>query len=307
MLIRTRVKFRHLQCFMEIVRQKSLTKAGTVLSLSQSTVSKTLSELEEELGVILVKRNRGGISLTDQGREFYRYAGMCVSSLRNGFDAIARAKNPATGMVQVGTLLSVAARIMPEVVARFRENHPQSHITLMTESSMTLLHKLRHGEIDMIVGRLPERGQTVGCSIEPLYHERLLFVVRRNHPLVRKKTFSLQKIADFPFIVTGFQEAIRQDIEHFIAAHGIPLVEPTLAINNPDFGRRFLGRSDAIWCAPWGVVEQDIIAGELVELPIDTNHLRATIAITTRADLPLEGLALAFAEVVRAVARDLEN
>jgi LysR family transcriptional regulator, pca operon transcriptional activator len=307
MLIRTRIKFRHLQCFLEIVRQKSLTKAGDALALTQPTVSKTLSELEEELGVILLKRSREGILLTDAGREFYRYAGICVSSLRNGFDAIARGKNPATSILKIGALITVAARVMPDVILRFRENHPDSHIAMMTESSLTLLHKLRHGEIDMIIGRLPERDQAIGFSFEPLYHEPQLFVVRSGHPLLLEKRFSLQNIPDYPFIVTGFQEAIRMDVERFIASQGIPLVEPTIAINNPDFGRTFLAKSDAIWCAPLGVVEQDIIAERLVRLPIDTSDLRATIGITTRTDQPLEDYALAFADTVRAVTRDIES
>lgn len=292
---------------MEIVRQKSLTKAGSVLSLTQSSVSKTLSELEQELGVILVKRSRGGILLTDEGREFYRYAGMSVASLRNGFDAISRGTTLAKTTLRVGTLITVAARMMTTAIMRYRESFPQSHIMMMTESSTTLLHKLRHGEIDMIIGRLPERAEAVGFSFEPLYHERLLFVVRNKHPLLRRKAFALQNISNYPFIITGFHNAIRQDVERFIAAQGIPLVEPTLAINNPDFGRQFLLKSDAIWCAPLGVIEQDVIAGRLGTLPIDTNHLRTTIAITTRADQSLEGSVLAFADIVRSIAVQLNN
>lgn len=306
MLIRTRIKFRHLQCFLEIVRQKSLTKAGEALALTQPTVSKTLSELEEELGVILIKRSREGILLTDHGREFYRYAGVCVSSLRNGFDAIARGRSPSAGVLRIGTLMTVAARIMPDVMIQYCECYPQSHVSMMTESNLTLLHKLRHGEIDMIVGRLPERDHSVGFNFEPLYYEPQLFVVKRNHPLMNKKTFSLHDLQDHQFIITGFQTAIRQDVERFIAMHGINLVEPTIAINNPDFGRKYLARSEAIWCVPLGVVEEDIQAGTLVELPIDTSSLRAAIGITTRADQPLEGMAVAFAETVRAVTRELE-
>jgi LysR family transcriptional regulator, pca operon transcriptional activator len=306
MLIRTRIKFRHLQCFLEIVRQKSLTKAGDVLALTQPTISKTLSELEEDLGVQLIKRNRGGIVLTEQGREFYRYAGICVSSLRSGFDAIARGKNPENSMLRIGTLSTVAARIMPDIIMEFRERYPQSHISMISESNLSLLQKLRHGEIDMIIGRLPERDQVVGFSFEPLYHEPQLFVVRSNHPLLQRKNFSLQKILDYPFVITGFQQAIRQDVERFIAATGLPPFEPAVAINNPDFGRQFLAQSDAIWCVPLGVIERDIQAGTLAELPINTSDLRATIGITTRADQPMEGMAQAFAETIRAVARKLK-
>jgi len=307
MLVRTRIKFRHLQCFLEIVRQKSLTKAGDVLALTQPTVSKTLSELEDELGVVLLERSREGVLLTAQGHEFYRYAGICVASLRNGFEAVARSKNPATMILHIGSLISVAARIMPDIIIRFRESYPQAHIRVMTESNVTLLHKLRHGEIDVMIGRITEREQAVGFTFEPLYHESQLFVVKKNHPILNGETFSLHNITDYPFVITGFQESIRQDVERFLAAQGIPLFEPTVAINNPDLGRNLLSKSDAIWCTPLGVVEQDIVAGTLVELPIDTSYLRATIGMTTRADQPLEGLNLAFAETIRVITQNLAD
>ena len=191
MINRTRIKFRHLQCFLEIVRQKSLTKAGNVLALSQPTVSKTLSELEEELGVQLIKRSRDGVVMTDAGREYHHFAGVCVASLQSGFDAISRAKNPEASVLNIGTLASVAARIMPDVVIQFRENFPNSHIAMITESNVTLLQKLHHGEIAMIVGRLPERDQVVGFSFEPLYHESQIFVVRGGHPLLERKSPSM--------------------------------------------------------------------------------------------------------------------
>jgi LysR family pca operon transcriptional activator len=306
MLLRTRIKFRHLQCFLEIVRQKSLTKAGDALALTQPTISKTLAELEEDLGAQLIKRNRSGIVLTDQGREFYRYAGICVSSLRSGFDSVAKGKNPTASLLRIGTLATVAARIMPAIILSYRERYPQSHISMLSESNLSLLQKLRHGEIDMIIGRLPERDQVVGFSFEPLYHEPQLFVVRTSHPLLQRKNFSVQKILDYPLIITGFQQAIRQDVERFISAMGMPPFEPAIAINNTDFGRQFLATSDAIWCVPLGVVERDIRAGTLAELPIDTSDLRATIGITTRADQPLEGMVLMFAETIRSVTRDLK-
>jgi LysR family pca operon transcriptional activator len=177
----------------------------------------------------------------------------------------------------------------------------------MTESNVTLLHKLRHGEIDIMVGRIPEREQAVGFNFEPLYHESQLFVVKGNHPLLGSSSFSLHSITDYPFVITGFHESIRQDVERFLSEQGIPLFEPSVAINNPDLGRHLLSKSDAIWCTPRGVVEGDLAAGTLVELPIDTSYLRATIGMTTRADQPLEGINSAFAESIRAAARELAD
>ncbi len=62
-----RIKIRHLQAFVEIVRQSSFKRAADRLFLTQPAISRTLAELEEIVGADLLTRNRGGVALTPQG------------------------------------------------------------------------------------------------------------------------------------------------------------------------------------------------------------------------------------------------
>ena len=76
----TRIKYRHLLCFLEIARQGSLARAADVLAISQPAISKTLKELEGLLEARLFARSRQGVELTPAGARFMRYAGPSVQA-----------------------------------------------------------------------------------------------------------------------------------------------------------------------------------------------------------------------------------
>ncbi len=75
MNIDSRIKFRHLVCFLEVARQGSLARAADALAVSQPAISKTLKELEDLLEASLFERGKSGASLTEAGVAFLRYAG----------------------------------------------------------------------------------------------------------------------------------------------------------------------------------------------------------------------------------------
>ena len=79
----SRVKFRHLQCFLAVAQFGGVQKAAESLSITQPAVSKTVAELEEILGVRLFERGRHGAVPTREGQLFMPHASACVSALRN--------------------------------------------------------------------------------------------------------------------------------------------------------------------------------------------------------------------------------
>ena len=88
----SRVKFRHLQCFLAVTQFGSVQRAADSLSITQPAVSKTIAELESILGVRLFERGRHGAVPTREGQLFAPHASACVSALREGVDLLARAE-----------------------------------------------------------------------------------------------------------------------------------------------------------------------------------------------------------------------
>ncbi len=201
MALDQRVKYRHLQCFLEIARQRSVVKAAAALSVTQPAVSKTIRELEELLGVALFERRGRGVALTRFGEVFLRYAGASVTALRQGIDSITQARTKGGMAIKVGALPTVSTRVMPLAVSLFKQENTGTVVRVVTGDNSVLLSQLRTGDLDLVVGRLADPELMTGLSFEHLYSERISFVVRPDHPLLQEKPFELGRIARYTVLM----------------------------------------------------------------------------------------------------------
>src|SRR4026207_100403 len=181
-MIGSRVRFRHLQTFLEVARQKSVVKAAGLLNVSQPAVTKTIRELEEALGAAVFERDGRGIKITRSGAIFLRHAGTAITALRQGIDSVASGDDggvPSRG----GRLATAAARIMRYAMSLFLKEETGSTIKILTGENAVLLEQLRLGELDLVVGRLAEPARRAGRVFEHLYPGQVVFAARAAHPL----------------------------------------------------------------------------------------------------------------------------
>jgi LysR family pca operon transcriptional activator len=281
-----RIKFRHLQCFLEVARQKSVVKASEILNITQPAVSKTIRELEETLEVKLFDRSKRGASLTRFGEVFLRYAGTSVSALRQGVDSIEQAREKGGMTITIGILPTVAARVMPAAVRAFKADGMETTVRIVTGYNTVLLSQLRVGDLDLVVGRLSSPDLMIGLTFEHLYSEKVGFLVRAGHPLLAERPFDLARIRDYTVLVPPPGAAIQPYVERLLIVNGIGSLPDTVETVSPAFGRKYLRESDAVWAISTGVVADDIADGLLVELPVETEGTTGPVGLTTRADAP---------------------
>lgn len=283
-MIEQRIKFRHLQTFVEVARQKSVMRAADVLHVSQPAVTKTIRELEEVLGVALFQREGRGIIITRHGEIFLRHAGATMTALRQALDSVSHDSAQLGPPVRVGALPTVSTRIMPKAMTAFLNENTGSRIKIVTGDNAVLLEQLRVGELDLVVGRLASPEKMTGFSFEHLYSEQVLFTVRAGHPLLSVNTGLFDRIREFPVLMPTRNSIIRPFVDHFLIANGIPALPNQIETVSDAFGRAFLKSSDAIWIISEGVVAGDIAEGTLTTLPIDSSSTRGPVGLTVRTD-----------------------
>lgn len=289
-----RVKFRHLQTFVEVARQKSVAKAADILHVSQPAVTKTIRELEEALGVAVLERDGRGIRLTRYGEVFLRHAGAALTALRQGMDSVSQELFDAAPPVRIGALPTVSTRIMPRAMSMFLAEKTGSRTKIITGENAVLLEQLRVGDLDLVVGRLAAPEKMTGFSFEHLYSEQVVFVVRSGHPLLAVGQSIFDGFADYPVLMPTRGSIIRPYVEQFLIANGVANLPTQVETVSDAFGRAFVRQSDAIWIISKGVVAGEIADGFLAALPIDTTETRGPVGLTIRADtipsLPLSVL-----------------
>ncbi|WP_077045152.1 pca operon transcription factor PcaQ [Pseudomonas sp. KK4] len=285
MNIDTRIKFRHLLCFLEVARQGSLAQACDKLAISQPALSKTLKELETLLDAKLFERSKKGSTLTEAGVAFLRYAGPSVQSLRDGVNSLRSGEHEPVA-VRLGVLSTVEGLLIPEVVCRLHERHPALAVSVVTGPSAFLLSQLRVGELDLVVGRMTDSPLIQGLAFEHLYSESMTLVVREGHPLLADPMRN-SHFQDYPVVLPLAGTTIRKFADGLFVQHGITPSRQSLETLSIALSRRYVQCSQAVWVAPLDAVRQDLKRGELVELELGMREPGGSVGLCTNPVLPL--------------------
>lgn len=296
-MIDRRIKFRHIQCFVEIAREQSLKAAARKLFLTQPTMSKTLKEIEDILGATLLIRNRSGVQLTPEGEIFLRFAEMSVAALQQGIDGLRQESEAGRQPLSVGVLPSVAARHIPAVAERFAATTPDVVLRIMDGPVGYLVTRLKLGELDLVIGRMGDHEQMKGVSFNLLYRERVVFVARAGHPA--RASNNPAEILNWPVLYPPVGAAIRPIVDRFMVEHGIGEIPRRIESVSGAFGRVFVRRSDAIWIISESVVANELEDGVLEKLPFNTDSTVGPIGIMTREDWDFTPQAKAFRRTLR--------
>ncbi len=306
-MVERRIKFRHLQCFLEVAQHQSVVKAADALALTQPAVSRTIRELEDYLDSPLFDRSKRGVRLSTAGEVFLRYASASVTAFNQGIDSIVQAQKSGQAVIRIGVLPTVAARLVPDAVKRFKARGLGTIVDLATGANTALMSSLRVGELDLVVGRLAEAEQMIGFNFEHLYSETITFVVRPGHPLLDLDPFDIKAMTTFEMVYPDQGAIIRHEVDRFMIAHSVRVLPERVETVSSAFARAYVCDTDAVWAISSGVCQQDVDAGLLVALPIDASETAGPVGLTSHADQPLSPAIELFMQATREAADALRS
>jgi DNA-binding transcriptional LysR family regulator len=299
----SRIRLRHLSCFVVVAQERTLARAAARLHLSQPAVSKTLADLEDLAGRRLVERGRAGTQLTPAGEEFLRYAVDVTQALESAAAVLTGAAVPIAPSVRVAALPTVAGGVLVDAIARLRERRPHAGVSVRTGDNPDLLAWLKSGEADVAVGRMAEPAMMQGVSFELLYAESLAVVTRPRHPLAAgDRPLSPHALLDYPLVVPGAGTAPRHEVDGFFAAHGIALPPGRTETQSVTVARALTLVSDAVWITPRHPVQLDLDRRWLHRLNVPVPGSAEPVGILSRSGAAPSELASQLMETLRELA-----
>jgi LysR family transcriptional regulator, pca operon transcriptional activator len=299
----SRVKFRHLQCFLAVAQFGGVQKAAESLSITQPAVSKTVAELESILGVRLFERGRHGAVPTREALLFIPHASACVSALRQGVDLLARAEGEAAATLDIGVLPTVAAALVPTALRQFATQWPNVVVRIATAANADLLDRLKAGSIEFAVGRLADPERMIGLSFEQLGSEPLVAVVRAAHPLAVGDAPAAALLTRFTVVLPPFGTLIRQSAESLLNAWGVPPLSGFVEALSVSLGRALALENDAVWFVPRSAVEYELAHGMLVTLRLPAAGTEEPVGLILRTDTQPSPAGRALIDAVRKTGR----
>lgn len=299
-MIDSRVKLRHLQAVVAIAQEGSVQSAARSLARTPPAISKALNELEDLIGKELFRRTRRGLVPTEAGDQLTRHLVPSLGMLGVGLDlASGRDRQMNSFRVRIGILPTVASAVVPLAIQDVRMRHPKFSIRICSGTNVVLLNQLREGDLDLVVGRLPDPATMFGLTFETLYSEPLVFAARPDHPLLLHPSLCVADCAAYPLILPLPDSTFRRSVESFLLQSGIRDLPMLIETSSELFSRALIDFGDAIWVYQMSVIRRDVLERRLALLPVDTSATNIAIGMSVRADVALRGNTLAVMNAIR--------
>lgn len=191
-----RMKLHDLHVLISVVEAGSMGKAASLLNTTQSAMSRSITQLEDAVGVRLLDRSRQGVEPTDYGRALLDGGAAVFDDLRQAVRNIEFLADPSTGHVTICGSAANTAALLPAVFARLRRRHPGLSMHVVPSISVPRWFKeLRERTADLALGRLPSPLDT-DIDAELLYHEQLVVVAGLRSKWQRQRRIRFPDLAN---------------------------------------------------------------------------------------------------------------
>lgn len=258
--------FNKYKVFYAVAECQSFSKATEYLHISQPAISYAIKELESQLNTKLFIRNNKSVVLSDDGEKLLYYVKNAFDNINMGETIIKEKEDDLTGIVRIGIYSHISLVMLPKIMKKFNEIHPNAKFYIYSTSNVEMIEKLHNRELDFVVLQYPifinENSITeeVLCELDTCF-----FGNRHYYDLYTKESKSIK---DFPIIlpmrgysdINNLEESLKRN--NFIIKNTITSYTTELTI---ELVKKGLGIG-------WGIkkcVEESIKEKKLYELKVD--------------------------------------
>ena len=217
------IDFELYRIFYVVANHKNITKASEELHISQPAISKSIKNLEDQLGGQLFVRTKRGVVLTDEGKEFYNYIKQAIEYINNAENKFTDLINLETGTIKIGISTTLTKEFLLPYLEEFHEKYPKIDIQIDTNITPELLHKLRNGLLDIVILNL--KGKSYGDDLEIIKCRKVTdcFAVNKKYKDLIDKELSLKELNNYPLILQPKGSNTREFLDTFARENGVTL------------------------------------------------------------------------------------
>lgn len=228
-----------LECLISIVECSSTKAAAERYRTQESSINRSVRELEKTVGTQLLRRTAGGMQMTEQGVTF----ASSIAFAFNEFSAEVQtfSSNRQTTVVSIGAPVLDKADLLAAVITEFADLFPTATVRVINEPMESLRLRLRSGTLDMIVGVLKPHSSDL--TSEVLIEEEYHVAARLEHPLTAKQKVTVGDLSQYDWIVPNRTAPRREAFETIFAnaskrpaanieTHSLATIRMTLASSN---------------------------------------------------------------------------
>ncbi len=259
------MELRELNTFVTIVQLGNFSKAAEQLGYTQSAVTVQIKNIEKELNTKLFDRIGKQTTLTNQGHIFYKYSIDILNKVMETKEALLTDDN-LNGSLSMGLIDSLCTPFFSNILNEYHKLYPNVKLSVLTDTPNFLLNKLHNNSLDFVY-LLDEN--IYGNNFEKIFEidEEVVFTCSSQHKLAKEDNISLDKISNFPLILTEPNASYRKILESklsFIKKSVTPFMETT----NTNLICQMLFNNKEISFLPKFLIDSYLKNGQLVILNV---------------------------------------
>jgi DNA-binding transcriptional LysR family regulator len=266
---------RLLRHFVAVVEHGNLLRAARAIHISQPALTKSIQNLEAELGVPLLDRSPRGVTPTLYGRILFDHAKVLQNQASQAVAEIRAVKEGRGGHLRLG-IANFAIEFLPHVIAKLVESTPGLTFEVMDGTYEDLTALVREGALDAVVSGFPPLHRAEDLEHEKLVPGEFVIVCSANHPLAKKRKATLAEAATEMWALANRPLAIVElwELEFRYARVAPP--RPLVQSGSMIFLKSMVAQSRFVTFLPRGVVAEDLAAGRLATVAIPLSRPATT-------------------------------
>ncbi|WP_100632603.1 LysR family transcriptional regulator [Pseudomonas qingdaonensis] len=271
------MELRHLRCFLAVAEELHFARAAERLHIEQSPLSRTIKELEEDLGEQLFVRTSRSTRLTRAGKLFLEHVPRVFSALQQARDSVNAAANGFHGQLRIALSDGITPSRLSSLLALCRQEEPEVDIRLFQVPLAQQLKGLQDDLYDVGFAQSDEVGE--GIAAEAVWNDPLMVAVPARHHLLKHKRIPLDDLLQFPLVVCDPQACegharqverlLRRSERELLIAERVASFELMMVVVSAGFALGLAGAPHIGASRELGVVARPLAGG----LPMLTTYL----------------------------------
>jgi DNA-binding transcriptional LysR family regulator len=284
------INLHHLRIFTSVAEHGGFSRAAMTLRISQPAVSKSVRELERELGSQLFERGGRAPRLTEAGAVLFARGRELFAVERSAEEELRALKGLEGGVLRVGASTTVVTYLLPPYLARFHAAHPDVRLRVSSANTRDIARALLQRRIDVALVEGPVDDPRL--EVRAWRDDELVVIAPPDHPLARRRRVPLADIADETFIMREKGSGTRRVAEQALAARGVAL-RAGLQLASTEAIKQAVAAGLGLAIVSRAAVADQVALGRLAVVPLTGVSLHRTLA-----ELRLVGRAPSAAAVV---------
>ncbi len=287
---------RHLRNMLAVIEEGSLGKAARRLNVSQPALTKSIQRLEEQLGVRLFERDSRGMKPTLYADSLKGYAKAASVGMAEAESRIRGLRDGTEGFIRIAAPPLIATEFLPNVLVRLAAERPNLQAQIVSQNK-NLFTDLLEGQFNVVVAMLYDEFPSEGLTKHWLFDDRLVLVMRADHPLAAQRKLELKDLVDEKWVFTSADTWSNRRVRLYFEQSGLPLPKARMESRNPEILKSVIKISDYVGVVSRLGVESELANQSLKSIEINSLLMQRPIGIVLREGEPISPALKAFISI----------